>query len=226
MPMPSIAERNQRRELRAFVAIDTIDVIAERITNLARSGRLCTIVFRYDSSKEVEVNTGLSLDTGARNGGVHPFTQTEPVGRGVSVYLRPGIRSYGLSAYADDGLEEAVRERFHAEQPRDATYVVITGGSTSDGRNVGREDSIQITRYNEHGVGMFTTIAFALVEGKDRAEADAQVLDQLVASAPEGGWSVEALTALAESVRYDWRTLEDRAEEASTEAPAEVSSTA
>lgn len=216
IPVHPIADRNRARTLTAFVAVDTIEVIERRITNLARSGRLVTLVTRYHDSRETTVKPGLSLSINERLGGIQSFTNASPHGRGLSVHLSPGIVSYGVSAYANDGDEDEVRRRYHSDSPRDAVYITITGGDSDDPGYANLDDSIVIDRYNEHGARHHTTVAFAYVSPKDRIDAEARVLDWLVDRAPDGGWPTEALRALADEIREDWVPLAERRNQPAT----------
>lgn len=204
MPPAPIDERAHRHQMRAFVAHDTIEAIVARIEPMVRSGRRMTLMRRYLGSDEVfDFRTGLTLDTDTPSGGVEIRRQDNPAGM-YAQFLLTHVTSFGVSAYAMDGDEDAVRARWHSEGRRreDCVLIRITGGA--DGA-FGYTDKIEITRYNENGVGEQTIVVFDQLDGSVTSEADAAVLDALAATGQT--WTPEALRAQAERLRYHWRTL-------------------
>jgi hypothetical protein len=198
-----IAKRASEHRMVAFVAHDTIDVIMDRVERLVRSERRMTLVRRYlGEQSHMKISTGLVVDTDARNGGLYRGRQNNPSGKWLSLVLRPGIEMFSVSAHDKDGDEAEVQRRYNSTR-KDCDIITITGGA--DGYGFGRQDQIELTRYNEFGVGEDVTIAFDTVEGSEVADAQAQVLDTLAGTGQD--WTPDALTEQARRLRWHWRTL-------------------
>ncbi len=144
------------RHVTAMVAVDTIDLLAERITNLLAHGRHITIARRYtyvDSPPDLYVGLTVDGEPALRH-------HSRPLGASFGVHLKPGIRGFGFSAYRDDARTEAdAWKAYHAAEGlsddpfrrrRDMTYVEINGGLPGDGP--ARDDQLTIRFWNEHGV--------------------------------------------------------------------------
>lgn len=200
----TIAERNKHRDLYAFVATDTFDVIVERIRNLVESGRRMSIISWYDSTRATpDFKVGLTIDPEARDGGIL-ITEGGYQGHRSLVYcLTPGLDSFGISVNETIGTEEQAAARWNADpkelfsRRKDVTRVEITGGWSPDRDQQGRDDEIRIDRVNEYGVQHTTVIRFDTPWGIDDVRAQAPVLKALADNAPEGGWTTKALTELA-----------------------------
>lgn len=228
--MLSIEDRRRRQEFFAFVSVESIDATIERILRLVNTGRRMTVISQYLPSRRdlenfrpgnlgiPEVKTGLVVDTSALKSGLDTWEQsyTSPAvpgvmdaeenphltGKGLRVLLTPGINGFGVGAYKADGTEQEVADRFHSARPIDATHVRIYGFGD------GFEDRIEITSFNENGVGRQTIIAFDLVPRRDLAETDARVLDALASTGQT--YTPETLTKTAERMRFCERTIEQQ----------------
>lgn len=162
--MTTTARIRTQRDLHAIVALDNIDMLAERVTNLLRHGRRMTTVRRYTYvDSPPEVTAGLTLDG-------EPNLWKADDSAGFGVHLNPGIMSgFGFSCRAIDGgaTEKEAWVRFHAAESqstdwfkrrRDMTEVHITGGLAGDGP--ARDDQIVIRHWNGDGVCEEVVVAF------------------------------------------------------------------
>lgn len=173
----------RQRDLHAMVALDTIDMIAERVTNLLSHGRRMTTVRRctYVGSPPT-VTAGLTLDG-------EPKTWKGTGGVGFGVQLKPGIMSgFGFSCYGSDGnaTEKEAWARFHAAESisddpfkrrRDMTEVQINGGLPGDGP--ARDDQLVIRHWDGDGVCEEVVVAFDYDtrSGRESAEVDAKLAE-------------------------------------------------
>ena len=148
------------RHCDAMVAVDNFDLIVARVRKLLSYGRRMSMTQRYtyvDSPPDLYV--GLTLETEAYQGGFSQGRTDDGCHFGVS--LRPGIRGFGLSAYASDrnATEREAWARYHAGshdaerrlERRNMTMVTLTGGMDGD-FGPARDDLIVIRAYNTHGV--------------------------------------------------------------------------
>jgi len=159
-----------RREATAMVALDTIDVLAERVTNLLAHGRRMTLARRYTYvDSPPNVTTGLILDG-------EPRAWKQEGGAGFGVHLKPGLlNGFGFSCYAHDGnaTEKEAFARYHAgksmsDDPfarrRDMTEVRIVGGLPGDGP--ARDDEVVIRHWKADGVCDERVVAFDYDTGR------------------------------------------------------------
>jgi hypothetical protein len=154
-----IDKRCQRRDTRAFVTTETVDLLAEKMVGIIGDRRM-TKMHRYlgERGGVPEVHAGLRVDHRAYGGGVN-----RTPGRSVGVYLNGrGLAGVSFSVHLDDETDEQVAERYHHPEKqwlgdrRNITHVELRGwpGSPS------REDSIRIEYWNDYGVGQETLIVF------------------------------------------------------------------
>lgn len=168
-----------QRHVTAMVALDTVGLLAERVTNLLSHDRRIAMTRRStwaDSPPEVLV--GLTVDG-------QPRLWTGSGGRGIEVRLKPGsLAGFGFAAYPGEAdTEAAVWLRYHAAKGadddvstrrRDMIHVVINGGMRHDGP--ARDDRIVIRSWNRDGACTEQVIAFdtgLLWEQQDAAQAGA-----------------------------------------------------
>lgn len=156
---------NKQRTLVAMVAMDTVDLLAERVRNLLAAGRRMTLVSRLTYMDELtymheppKVTPGFTL-------GEVKYWHRAGSSAGVVVQLQPGAnQTFGFFAHAGESDTEAdVRQRYHATKDthmglRDLTEVRITGGLPGDGP--ARDDQIVIRQWNSAGVCIETVVAF------------------------------------------------------------------
>jgi hypothetical protein len=221
-PMATIEERSTKYDLHAFAAPETIPEIARRITNLvnAAGGRRMAVVRRYLDSGGRSLDdfcVGLRVDRTTRKGGIDFWEQTNPVGSGFSVLLTPGLRSFGVSAYAHDiPNEKDAAHRWHernGQQRTDVTLVVIQGGQAEG--FYGRNDSIEITHYNQYAVGVQHTVRFDMVESDERARQAADDIDALIAvDLTDAALTNGLLGHLTSVLREGWWDMESAVTEA------------
>lgn len=162
--MPDSIERiRTQQRVSAVCAVDTVPLLAQRITNLLAWGRRMTVVKRWlGSDTNTELLVGLTVDR-PQLGDKAVVLTTRPDSASFVVYLAPGISTFGFSAYASDGnaTEAEVRKRYQAEDDRrrELTHVVLQGGGEGQS-GPGNEDQITITYWNSEGVGRQTLIGF------------------------------------------------------------------
>jgi hypothetical protein len=162
--MTTVDRCRTQRDLHAMVALDNIDVLAERVTNLLSHGRRITLSRRYTYIDEPsQVTAGLILDR-------EPNLWHARDGAGFGVSLKPGLTAgFGFSCYGHDGntTEKEAWARFHAAESiaddwfkrrRDMTEIRITGGLPSDGP--ARDDRLVIRAWNRDGVCNEVVVAF------------------------------------------------------------------
>jgi hypothetical protein len=163
-----------QRHVTAMAALDTVDLLAERVTQLLSHGRRMTIARRYTYMDcAPEVTAGLTLSS-------PPRRWASDRGRGFQAALSG--TGFGFSAYPGEADTEAeVWARYHAgeaasedlfKRRRDMTYVEIVGGMAGDGP--ARDDLIVIRAWNGDGVADERVVAFdtgLLWEQQDAAEA-------------------------------------------------------
>lgn len=206
--MLSIEDRLRKREFWAFVALDSMDALIERVRPLFETGRRMTKVSGYHSSGMPRVKTGLVLYHEGFRPALLVEERTDPggnprlTGKFFSANLTPSIEGFHFGASASDGTEAEVAARFHSAKPTDAVLITVHGFGE------GQEDRIEMTRYNEFGVGEDIVIAFDLLPMRDRVEQDVRVIEALSQQQPT--WTAEDLTGLAETMRYYERTVEQQ----------------
>lgn len=159
--MLPIEKRCGLRDTNAFVTPETVDMLADKLIGIIADRRM-TKMHRYlgERSSTPRLFPGLRVDRRAYGDGVN-----RRAGQSVSVYLASEARSLegvGFSAWRDTEPEEKVAHRYHHPeeqwlgQRRDITFVELDGWPGSPGR----EDSIRVEYWNEHGVGQETVLVF------------------------------------------------------------------
>lgn len=163
--MWSIEKRVAQRDTTAFVTPETVDLLADKLIGIIADRRM-TKMHRYlgERSGQPRLFPGLRVDHRAHGGGVN-----KRPGVSASIYLTSAARSLegvGFSIERDDDTEEKVRHRYHHPedewlgQRRNITLVEMSGWPGSPGR----EDSVRIEFWNEHGVGQETLLVFDDIE--------------------------------------------------------------
>lgn len=159
--MWSIEKRCTQRDTRAFVAPETVDLLGEKMIGLIADRRV-TKMHRYlgEHGGTPRVSTGLRVWRGGLDG---PTTQRP--GQSASIHLASDHHPFeglGFSVGWRDETEQQIRDRYHRPedqflgQRRDITYVELAGQPGS----LGRDDSIRVEHWNEHGVGQETILVF------------------------------------------------------------------
>ena len=162
--MASPARIRTQRHVTAMAALDTVELLAERATNLLSHNRRITMTQRYTWVEQPpEVKTGLHVE-----GEPHLWRQDDGIGFGVR--LGPDLLAgFGFAAYAYEGnaTEAEAWKRFHAakaesdrfsERRRNMTEVTICGGMPGD--SPARDDLIVVRAWNDDGVCDERVIAF------------------------------------------------------------------
>jgi hypothetical protein len=159
--MSPIEKRCRQRNTNAFVVSVTVDLLAEKMVGIIGDRRM-TKMHRYlgEQTGTPRLFPGLRVWHGGYGGAVN-----HRQGVGASVALASQTRSFeivGFSIDRDGETEEQVRERYHHPekqwlgQRRDITFVELDGWPGEPGR----EDSIRVEYWNQHGVGQETLIVF------------------------------------------------------------------
>lgn len=181
-PMLPLAERLSTRDSLVFVAMDTVDALADRVLGIFGEGREVTRIHTYrhtvpkdptDAQRENRGLQSLTVVTGLRlatldevHGPIKRWESVSPVGKGLHIYLSPGLlEGFGFGAYEyESATEEQVIARYHSHvagdtysRRRNLTVVEIDGWPGSPNR----EDRIRIEHWNDHGVCSETLIAFS-----------------------------------------------------------------
>lgn len=156
-----IENRIGRRDTRAFVAPETVDVLADKLIGIVADRRM-VLMHRYldRPSSDPRLTVGVRVWHGGFGGAV-----TRRPGEGVGISLAaPTNRILGVSFSVGrhgDG-EDKVADRYrHPEkewlqQRRDMTAVELNGWPGSPGR----EDRIRVEYWNDDGVGQETVLVF------------------------------------------------------------------
>ncbi|GAB7044939.1 hypothetical protein [Catenuloplanes indicus] len=142
----------------AACALNTVPLLAARVTALLWWGRRITVVRRWlDRDSTPDLKVGLTVDHQQGDRAVRANTGDDFAGFGV--HLAPGIEGFGFNAYGSDGsrTEAEVWKRWHAGDRREITLVELSGGGDN---GPGLNDSLTITRYNQHRVGEQIQIGF------------------------------------------------------------------
>jgi hypothetical protein len=155
-----------------MVALDTFDLIVERVRRLLSYDRKLAMTQRYTYTGDApRLYAGLEIDTSATGGGINEWSKCD--GAGFGVLLRPGLEGFGFAAYASDGngTEEEAWKRYHAakaespnyfERRREMTEIELTGGREQDDPT--RDDQIIIRAWNSDGVCDERVIGFDSTE--------------------------------------------------------------
>ncbi len=147
------------RFISAVVALDTVELLAERVTNLLSHGRRISITHRHthtDAAPELKVGMVLT--------GPPELRHHTDGGIGLTVRLRPGLmEGFGFAAYPGEWDTEAQarqqgRDRLEPDRWRNVTQVDIDGGLPGGGP--ARSDRLVIRRWNESGVCAEQVIGF------------------------------------------------------------------
>lgn len=180
MPDPRSPERIRymRENLSVMVALDTIELLADRVVKLLGDKRRMTIARRYlDGNAPVELLTGLTLRE-------EPQRRRQEHGSGFHVYLDPGLLTgFGFSAYAgENDTERESWARWHAGERAHLTSVIVTGGLANDGPS--RSDLLVVRSWNGSRVCTETVVGFDYETG-DKARALAEADAEFLASLPD-----------------------------------------
>lgn len=178
----TVARLKTVRTVRTMAALNTIDAIAERVTNLLSHGRHLTVVSRLigrDSTPEV--TAGLLPDG-------PPEVWKRNSSDGFNVTLSPGLRhGFGVAAHRNDqcDTEQQAWTRWHSGDRRDLTEVVMTGGLTGDGP--AGDDQLVIRHWNGNGAGREVVVAFdndtgPAAEKRHAENAPPNVVAQIIAA--------------------------------------------
>ncbi len=170
--MARIDRIQSERSVQAMVALDTIDMLARRITNLLELGRRMALARRYTYLNDPpELTMGLTL---YEVNGPH----RDDSGAWFGVKLDPGVMNgFGFSAYSFDGnaTEAEAWTRYHEaehthpdhfKRRRDMTWIRIKGGLDGDGP--ARDDSLTIRHGNRDGVCEEIVVGFDYGPDADR----------------------------------------------------------
>lgn len=183
--MNPLVERLRSRDVVAPVTLETVDLLVDRFLGIlgGQGERTLTVLqqYRYKNgtdpmSKQGLWNLGYGAKTGLRVGGdewadwitrkngVDRWSQKTPLGRGVTVYLEPGIESVGFGVH-DMGYnrewatsEEAAWAYYRddTKQREEITLVHLDGFAGEPTRH----DRLMIEDWNRHGVCSETLILF------------------------------------------------------------------
>jgi hypothetical protein len=203
MPMSPVAERKNLHDFSAFVCLETLPALIERIRPLFERGNRVTIINRYQGPGPLNADIKGSMNLDDSPGRFHPAIDVREASDGTSITFTVDLEHGGrfhLGGYASDGTENEVAQRWHKDQ-RNATLVQVHG------RPDGSRTYIEMTYVNDHGVAYDTLVLFDHQETSDRAEEQAKVIDALAAD-PDRVWTAADLAALAAGMRYGWRTVE------------------
>lgn len=156
--MATVDRIRSQRHVTCMAALDTMDAIAERITKLLSYGRRISMTQRYTyTSHAPDLYVGLTIDEQGHGGGI--LYASRDASKHLGVSLKPGIRGFGIGAYAgENDTEKAEWARYHAaddsdvfRKRRNMTVVTIEGGMAGDD-GCARSDALKIEHWNEHGV--------------------------------------------------------------------------
>lgn len=153
-----------QRHITAMAALDTVELLADRVRQLLSHGRRMAMSRRYTwVNQPPEVHAGLVVAG-------EPKLWRQHDGVGFHVPLGPELlASFGFAAYGHEGsaTQAEAWKRYHAgkaeadsffDRRRDMTYVEIVGGLPGDGP--ARDDLIVIRPWNRDGVCDERVIAF------------------------------------------------------------------
>lgn len=167
-----LAERVGKHDLHAFVALDTIDLLADHLTAIVGTGRRFSVFDQYVGDKPLSLwetgyraKTSLYLSQETRyESGIHRWEQRcFPAGKGITFHCDPGIVAWGISAYdlareKHNRTEDAAAAYYHSRTERrtNVTLVRVDGWPSHPARS----DRIFIEHWNEHGVCQETLVMF------------------------------------------------------------------
>lgn len=156
-----IEKRCQQRHTVAFVAAETVDLLAEKMIGIVADRRM-TKAHRYlgDRGGEPDLRTGLRVWPGGFDGRTRLRS-----GESASIHLassRYSFEGIGFSVRMPNEGEGMVRDRYHHPEKhwlgerREITLVELDGWPGSPAR----DDRIRVEYWNEHGVGQETIVVF------------------------------------------------------------------
>lgn len=159
--MLSIQKRCQRRDTNAFVTVETVDLLADKLVGIIADRRM-TKMHRYlgENGGTPRLFAGMRVDRCAIGDGVNRRPRMS-----VGVHLASqghGLEGVGFSIDRDDETEEQVRDRYHHPekqwlgQRRDCTFVELNGFPGQPAR----DDQIRVEYWNQYGVGQETQLVF------------------------------------------------------------------
>lgn len=180
--MLPIADRLSLADAVVFVAMDTVDALADHLLAIVGEGREMTRIHNYrhtvpanptDAQREsrglgaLTITTGLTVATedDVRKP-IDRWESTNPVGKGLHIHLGPRLgEGFGINAYEHESpTEDEVRRRYNAHVPgdvysrrRNLMRVAVDAWPGHPNRN----DRIHIEDWNDHGVCSETIIAFS-----------------------------------------------------------------
>lgn len=180
--MQALTERLDDRDFIAWVAMDTIDPLIERVVGIVGTDREMTLLHTYrhtvphnptDAQRDGKPLSRITIQTGLRllNSqdydvpAIDIWEQVNPQGKGLVVRLGTSILDgFGFSAHHHQGAtEDEVRNQYHRHvagemysRRRNLTKIDIVGVS---GRPH-RDDRIIIEHWNDHGVCSDKIVAF------------------------------------------------------------------
>lgn len=199
--MKPIQERIKQQQFTAYAAYESIEFIWQRVEQLVNNGRRIIYVERWLDGGDLKVVPGQSLETRGFVPGAQLRKNAEQAY--FQIALSPGINTLGAGGHVREGSESDAARRFLTDK-RNGTRIRI------EGFGLGGGDNIEITDYNEHGVGWQRCLYFQFEYSVHRAERDAGFLEGL---AKQGDWSAQQLTELAAEVRDVWAPALEVAEE-------------
>lgn len=144
----------------AACALDTVPLLARRVTNLLSWGRRMSVAHRFLTSEALDLKAGLTVDHGQGDRAI--TFRADDHYASFSVYLTPGLEGFSFAVFASDGntTEEQVWKRYHSDgRNSEITTVNMIGGGEGN-RAPGKEDRITITYWNQRGVGRQTVVGF------------------------------------------------------------------
>jgi hypothetical protein len=156
-----LARITTMRDLEAMVALDNVDLLAQRVTKLLSHGRRMSVTHRYlHTNGPADLKVGLTME------------RIEKWGRkdaaGVHVHLKPGLlEGFGFAAYAGESDTEAEAWRQYHNHPddrRNLTHIDITGGLPGDGP--ARDDHIVVRSWNSDRVCIERVVGFDYDSGR------------------------------------------------------------
>lgn len=189
--MIPIADRVAQQGFTAYAAAEIFDDLWPRVERLVTSGRRIIYVERWldGHGGSMKVVPGQTLETRGFVPGAHYRSGDDSAG--FQIALAPGIEMLGMSADARDGSETDAVRRFH--EKRDATRIRV------EGFGLGYGDHIEITDYNDHGVGWQRCLYFDYESHGERAQREAALVRALAARGP---WIADDLLKLAHEIEF------------------------
>lgn len=159
--MIPIGQRRRNPRTHAFVAVDTVDALAEKMVGII-ADRRCTLMNRFLGERAgiPLLVTGLRLWRGGfSNPILRRLSESVYVSLANTAQQHKGV---GFHAAHDRALEAGVAARYHEleknwlGQRRDITVVTLTGCPGQ----LARTDSIRIEWWNDDGLGHETILVF------------------------------------------------------------------